>query len=284
MIFDIKTGYFETNENIIIKNFQVPNSLICLNYCQKLEACQFLVSNASGCIIFSFYAQYYKRNDSKSVFYEKLNFKNFGLTNYWPIENGEARDLVASKNLYDAFNANYSQNRFGYTNSALSFYDGYIRAPSGIYFETEFTVLAWVRLRNYSSWQRFFDFGIGRDKDNVYFVLSSPAKEVLAKIYNKGSSISMRIPHILELNKWQHIGFTLKNRNMSIFVNGTRQRSTGFTFSGAESIIRHNNFFGKSNWYNYESPPGNFDCDEIKFFNKALEDSKIMNERVYGFH
>lgn len=73
----IKNGHFEANSNIEIKKIQLSNSIVCLNWCRENVFCQYVTSNTSVCILYSFYAQYYKVNDSESVFYEKFNSRKY---------------------------------------------------------------------------------------------------------------------------------------------------------------------------------------------------------------
>ncbi|RNA41607.1 baculoviral IAP repeat-containing 6-like isoform X15, partial [Brachionus plicatilis] len=150
-------------------------------------------------------------------FRDSLEFCYFGLINYWPIENGETRDLVASKDLFDSNNASFTQDRFGFDNSSLFFNNGYINAPSGIYFETEFTVIAWVKLKNYLEWQRLFDFGNGRKKDNVCLSLSKSNSEpnVSIAIFNRNNHVSLATI-FLNLNEWHQLGFKLKEETYFI--------------------------------------------------------------------
>lgn len=180
-------------------------------------------------------------------------------------------------------NTTYTENRFGTKNSALRFNSGYIRAPSGIYFGNYFTVLAWVKLNNYAKRQRLFDFGNGRGNANVFFTLSDTENNVQARIYNNEKDFKVETSH-LDLNTWYHIVLNVRGNRMGIFVNGTRKILRNMNFFGAESVARVNNYFGRSNWYFYESNAGQYDCDEIKFFNKSLDDIEIKNEYDYGYH
>ncbi|RNA28273.1 secreted containing Dystroglycan-type cadherin-like domain [Brachionus plicatilis] len=207
-IFGKKSGFsvMEKKQGLIINKFQIFNLLKCLRNCEKHQQCQYASFNSSFCVLYSFYANYYLQNVSKGFLFEKKNQKNFGLVNYWPIEDGQARDLVGSKDLYDSFNTVYSQDRHGSNNSALNFSGGFIRAPSGVYFENEFTVLAWVKLKSHALWQRFFDFGNGYDNNNVLVGLSCEHYHLCFHLYNNNTNLAPRSTSVLlDLNVWYHL-------------------------------------------------------------------------------
>ena len=55
----------------------------------------------------------------------------------------------------------------------MSLQDGYLRAPSRIYFSGgNYTVTAWVKLLSFNHMSRLFDFGNGVNNDNIVFGLS----------------------------------------------------------------------------------------------------------------
>ncbi|RNA40073.1 glycoside hydrolase [Brachionus plicatilis] len=286
-IFNIKNGIIDTSRkrNLLIKQIEVMNRILCLNFCQTSKPCFYVSMNYSICSLYSFYAKFFVKNGTSEVIYEKISNDNFGLINYWPIENGETRDLVTSKDLFDSNNASFTQDRFGFDNSSLYFNNGYINAPSGIYFGTEFTVLAWVKLKNYLEWQRLFDFGNGRENDNVCFSLSKSNSEpnVSIAIFN-GTNLEYLETNYLKLNEWYQLGFKLENSIVSIFFNDVKMASSEINISGAKSVIRGKNYFGKSNWNEHEYKKGQFELDEVKFFEKGLLDSEIESEFKRGYH
>ncbi|RNA01104.1 Ricin B lectin [Brachionus plicatilis] len=228
--------------------------------------CHFVSHKSSLCFLYSFYAEYYLQYSTDTFLYEKLNHRNIGLTNYWPIENSQAMDVVGAKDLYEPINCLFSNDRFGTNESALSFNSGFMKAPSGDYLGgNEFTVLAWVKLRSYSSWQRFLDFS---NKHTIQFYHNDVEFDVKSLVST--------------LDIWYHLGFTLNQGLMSIFIDGNLKNSTltESTNLGTDDYKEYC-FIGKSA-HNYD-PNGNFECDDIKFFNKALGALEIISEYSVGY-
>ncbi|RNA03642.1 glycoside hydrolase [Brachionus plicatilis] len=257
-------------ENILLRKLKILNRLICFTQCIECNQCHYVLFNSSIC------------HFSSSFIFEKINSKKINLINYWPIENGETKDLVASKDLYESVNVTFTQDRFGNNNSALSFHYGYIRAPKGIYFQNEFTVLAWIKLKEYVLWQKFFDFGNGKAISNVVVSLSNDYSN--RNSFHIFNLTEYRISTINELvlDEWVHLGFVLENGKMSIFKNGSRDAfiDTGEQYP-VDIVDREHCYFGKSNWDNSNAV---FDCDDIKFFDRALTETEIQNENIYGNH
>ncbi|RNA13285.1 glycoside hydrolase [Brachionus plicatilis] len=264
-----------------IEKRNILNLIKCIGLCNKENKCHFVSYKSSLCVLYSFYAEYYLQYSADTILYEKLNHRNIGLTNYWPIENSQAMDVVGAKDLYEPINCLFSNDRFGTNASALSFNSGFMKAPSGDYLGgKEFTVLAWVKLRSYSSWQRFIDFGNGPYINNILVILSDEDKIfsfriVISNLYKEVKSSA------LQLNTWYHLGFTLNQETMSIYIDGNLKNSTQTenTNLGTDDFKEYC-FIGKSAFSH--DPSGNFECDDIKFFNKALTDVEI--ETSWGLY
>ena len=86
---------------------------------------------------------------------------------YWPIADGQAKELINSRDLFDPVNVTFVPDRFGNLNSAFQLNSGYFKAPADSYFGESFTIMAWVKLNNYIRFQRLLDFGNGPDSDNM---------------------------------------------------------------------------------------------------------------------
>ena len=79
----------------------------------------------------------------------------------------------------------------------------------------------------------------------------------------------------LNIGTWYHLTFTYSNAGIiSLYTNGVQ---TG-TISGVQlkSVIRVNNYIGKSAWNGDAYIKGLF--DEIKIFNRALNSTQIISE------
>ncbi|RNA22756.1 secreted containing Dystroglycan-type cadherin-like domain [Brachionus plicatilis] len=138
------------------------------------------------------------------------------------------QDLVRSNHLYEPYNMWFSQDRYGNSDSALSFTNGYIKGPDDAYFKNEFTVLAWVKLRKYNEWQRLFDLGKG--DNNIYATLSDPENRVAFHIFNRNLN-EVTSSEALTLDEWHHVGFTLKEGIIPLTINFNQSCSSSRYFS-----------------------------------------------------
>ena len=93
------------------------------------------------------------------------------MTRYWTFC-GNYDDTVGTANGYGGSNAYLTSDRFGVALSALDLSTGYIQIPSGVYFNGDYTVTAWVYIRSFNAWSRIIEVGNGLGSDNVLFALS----------------------------------------------------------------------------------------------------------------
>lgn len=212
-------------------------------------------------------------------------FFSFGLFNYWPIENGEIKDLVDSNHITGLSNSNFVQDRFNINESSLNLNNGFIEVPHEIHFDSEFTILTWVNLKAYLKYQTLFDFGNGRAIDNIILNLSGDLNNNLtASIFiDTDISNSLSSPS-LELNTWNHIVFKVENKYASIYINGTITVGKHIDILGYLNVTRKKNYFGKSNWDDHEYDKGQFILDDIKIFKRGLLNSEIKSEFEKGYY
>lgn len=192
-----------------------------------------------------------------------------GLTNYWPL-NYDMKDLIGSGDLQVGLNGYMSTDRFGNVNSAVYANNGYFYAPPGVYFEGDFTVIAWVKVVSFVGWARLMDFY----PDNVVFVVSTAGSMFPSFQIFKSPKYSLESNRSLNFNDWSHLSATLQNTTLSIYVNGSLV-ALGFNSSIPANQIRTNCYFGRSAYY-----PGDSDADacfdDIKIYNRALTQQEII--------
>jgi hypothetical protein len=199
---------------------------------------------------------------------------NFCPSNYWRMSN--LSDVVGGANLFGGSSYSFVPDRFCSPNSAIYFNKGYLQVPNGVYFSGDFTVTAWIYLKSYQSWSRIFDFGNGKQSDNIYLSMIGTTSNMEACIYN-GSSYANGILDtlpIISLNQWYFISFISNSRTGYVFVNGN-QVKTG-TLNVPNNIIRTSNFIGKNNWADNLFADAIY--DEFKIYQRALSSVEIMNE------
>ena len=189
-----------------------------------------------------------------------------GLTHYWSFGYG-LNDLVNGVPMKLEANAELTEDRLGQSESALSLVNSFASIPAGNYFsnlEQEFSISIWVNFLGLSGYQRIFDFGNDVYRDPVIF-FNSLHKVI---IYIEGDYYYF--PGELEMNKWYHYAFSLKNSKLKTYHNGSLINE--LTFKSLPFKYRKNNYFGKDWNGSYNS---NEKLSDIMFFKKALSDEEM---------
>jgi hypothetical protein len=171
-------------------------------------------------------------------------------------------------------NANLTADRFGKLNSALRLNQGYAQLPQGVYFNGEFSLMAWVKPRSTTEhFPRVIEFGNGAGTDNIIFSYSyanSFIPLVHFYLYNTFQPYSFVKP--IQINVWTHLAFTISTSIVSVYINGTC--IANYTNIVLPLNITHRiNYIGKSNW-NHDSI-ATADFDDIKIFSKALSAADV---------
>ena len=186
-------------------------------------------------------------------------------------------DVISGANLYNGVSFSFVADRFNIPNVAISLDNGNLQVPAGVYFNGDFTFIAWVYFRTISDQMRIFDFGNGAANENVVFLVGS-ANSFCLDTYN--GSLSSWWTNLnnrcygpgINLNQWYHVAIVLKGTNALFYLNGVRIK-TG-TFFSPNNVQRASNFIGKSNW---ESQPNtNAIYDEIKIYRGAMSDDQVL--------
>ena len=76
-------------------------------------------------------------------------------------------DIVQCTPLANSSNAQFVNNSYLWLNN------GFVTAPSNVYFNGDFSVSVWIKVINFGTWQRIFDFGNGPSSDNVLITTSN---------------------------------------------------------------------------------------------------------------
>ena len=93
------------------------------------------------------------------------------LTNWWPFNN-DLKDAITGQSLSNGASFSFTTDRLNTVNSAIYFNNGYLKAPNGVYFNGDFTVSLWIKVRSATGYNRVIDFGNGPDSDNVVLSMS----------------------------------------------------------------------------------------------------------------
>src|SRR5436190_7116096 len=97
--------------------------------------------------------------------------------------------------------------------SALNFdgASGYAKVANGVWFNGNFTIEAWVYVRNYNNWSRLIDFANGPNTNNVFLALSGGTGgfPVFGVYTNNNGAPSFSANTQLPINQWAHLAATL---------------------------------------------------------------------------
>ncbi len=150
--------------------------------------------------------------------------------------------------------------------NALDF-DGvndYVQLPAANYFDSEFTIEAWVYVREYNHYPRIMDFGNGQATNNVIFTITPTTGYPLFAVYNSSGHSNLTGHEKIPLNQWVHVACVLNGSNAYIYMNGQCIAETN-TMYIPENISRSECFIAKSGW----------DIDE--YFNGKIDEFRLWN-------
>lgn len=153
--------------------------------------------------------------------------------------------------------------------------DDYIELPSGVYFDDNtFTVETWVYVKQMYNWSRLIDFGNGAASNDVLIALQDgtseyPKFEVYKGATQQGITSGTKLP----LNQWVHIACVLDNGTAYMYFNGV-QVATG-PIHELNTVVRANNYIGKSNWPILENPIPKMKIDEFRIWKTARSIGEI---------
>jgi len=189
-------------------------------------------------------------------------------------------DVVGGANLFGGSSYSFTTDRFGTPNSAIYFNQGYLQAPSGVYFSGDFTVTAWIHLKSYKYFSSILEFSNGMYSDNIDLLMYESTCYLSAYVYRGSSKQYFETSLssiVINLNKWYFVAFVLNNTTGFIYVNGN-QIANGTLFV-PNNIVRTKNYIAGTSWYLTDY---NADAiyDEIKIYQGALSSSEIMFEFI----
>ena len=137
-------------------------------------------------------------------------------------------------------NAEFSNNRFGNPNSALSLKYGHVKIPSGEYFDSAtggFTIMLWIKPLLVKDWMSILDFGTGSYADNIMiqFYTYNRLRYYIAQ--NKQSTDKIVGNSAINSNTWTHIAFSFSGSTYSQYINGVLDKSDTGTYKLFSHII-----------------------------------------------
>lgn len=197
------------------------------------------------------------------------------MTNYWPITDRNCQDFVSDYDLQiDWTPPVFAPDRFAKVNSAYrTNNNSYFSAPPGVYFDTQFTVIAWVNTYSPTDTQSHlinFSYGdlnaaviVGINTNPYFCMYDVYGTKLVSSTCNVVSSA--QVPGI----KWMHYALSVSATTAQLYINGDRKVSIGLS-SSVPKILRTLCFFGKGN------TTLNGEIDQIKIFNTSLTADQIF--------
>lgn len=161
---------------------------------------------------------------------------------------------------------------------ALDGAGGYVKLPNALAQTCQdFTLSAWVKLRQNPAWNRVFDFG---KPDFSSFMYLTPAgfgpqgQELHFGLITPIGIHDVGYPYIAPLAEWTHLGVVLRDQTASLFINGRAvTRQSGVISNPADMGATLGDTFGKSTFPADPTFAGSL--DDIRMSCRAFADSEL---------
>ena len=197
------------------------------------------------------------------------------ITNLWTF-NQNLVDSQTGSPMTNPINAAFVNDRVDASNSAVYLNLGYLTLPTGVYFNSDFSITAWVNVQSLSSHgERLFDCGTSTDvKNNIIVAIQKNLLQTpYFQIFNAGASNTLLTTNTIPLSTWTHYAVTLSGTTGTIYLNGVSQ--TSGTMQVPLSVSRARCYVGKSNYGSQDGLATSY-YDDIMFFSRALTLDEIV--------
>jgi len=182
-------------------------------------------------------------------------------------------DFIGSSDMIQGQSTLFTTDRNGYSSNALALNGGYAYVPSGVFFNTAFTVALWIYPVNLGRFSRILDFGtgggFGGGKDNIVFALTYFTNQ---RPYFYVNGVNYLASSTLTLNKWQHLVVTYDGSTIYMYKNGVSILNANANYT-LTSINRSVCYIGKSNWNDSYSDSI---IDDLRIYATVLSNSSII--------
>jgi hypothetical protein len=174
----------------------------------------------------------------------------------------------------------YENDRFSIKFAAISLTRGYLKAPTNVYFNGDFSITAWIRIESLGStttWNaELLEFGnnINNQKpiDDVIFGIKNGF--LYATIFQGpsfSSTVNTTSSNTIQFNTWYHVAITFGGSTGYLYLNG-KQIGSNTNMKAPLNVNRTVNIIGKitDNFKVY--------LDELKIFSGSLNSDEVYQD------
>ena len=220
-----------------------------------------------------------------SISYDKYYSFASSYTYNWRFDNN-LNNVVSTSPLTIGSSASFTADRFLTPTFASSLSNGYLRAPSQIYFSGgDFTIMVWLQLASFTGSSSLLCFTETTNPLNNYVAVllsrNSNGKPFV-EIANSGNKLDYsESSQNLLLNTWQHLAITFVASTglTKMYMNGLQVSED--RLSTPRSVTRNNNFIGRCSQIYPGFSTSNIQIDDLLIFTKALTQPEIINKIAY---
>ena len=137
---------------------------------------------------------------------------------------------------------------------------------------TGLTFATWWKSDNSGSWARIFDFGNGPGADNIFISNFPDTGMLVLDVTESKMYTSIRFNQ----NAWNHIAWTLDpSGTWLLYINGVLGNyATPMPYPN--SILRSNNYLGRSNWAVYGDAYLNGFIEDFRLYSRVLSEPEVQ--------
>ncbi|HYH02590.1 MAG TPA: LamG domain-containing protein [Bacillota bacterium] len=157
----------------------------------------------------------------------------------------------------------------------LSGTNQYVSLPGGVVSNlNDFTVAAWVKLDQVSTWSRIFDFGTGTTTNMFLTPTSGSAIRFAITTGGNGAEQQINGTAALPAGSWRHVAVTLSGNLGILYVDGVAVgRNANMTLKPSSLGNTSRNYLGRSQ---YSDPYLDGQLDDFRIYDRALSGTEIQ--------
>lgn len=207
------------------------------------------------------------------------------MTNYWPFYQN-MNDQAGTAHFYNCIKARLAEDRLNNPRSAIFFDTGSCQVKPDVYFNSNLTILTWIKVLKSQLGHPMFDFNNGLNTNQVFFSLSDgTTSRPYFQIYNSQNeqTDTTASKYVINIGEWTHVAVVFNTSKVFIYVNGKNSDFINSvynysTVNAPGNVVRNKCFFGHSEWESHGVPNATAYFDEIKFYNRSLSLLEILDD------